>query len=101
MIYAERLADVVHRKERLVARAAEQRDRLADDLRAWQRPIEMVERGIAATRFLRAHPALVALALVVVAVLGRRRLLRWLGRGLVVWRSWRAMQGWVRLLSAR
>jgi hypothetical protein len=100
MIYTDRLIEVARRKESLIAASARQRAMLAAELRAWQKPIGMIDRGIAATRFLKAHPALVAAGVVVAGVLGRRSLLRWVGRGVVVWRSWRALQTVVRRLNA-
>jgi len=100
MIYTERLTEIGRRKQSLIAASARQRAMLAAELRAWQKPIGMIDRGIAAARFLKAHPALVAAAVVVAGVLGRRGLLRWAGRGVVVWRSWRALQTVVRSLSA-
>jgi hypothetical protein len=100
MIYTDRLIEVARRKESLIAASARQRAMLAAELRAWQKPIGMIDRGIAATRFLKAHPALVAAGVMVAGVLGRRSLLRWVGRGVVVWRSWRALQTVVRRLNA-
>jgi hypothetical protein len=35
----------------------------------------------------------------VLAVLGRRQLLRWTGRALMVWRGWRTLQTFLRRLS--
>jgi len=32
----------------------------------------------------------------VAAAVGRRGLLHWIGRGLVAWRTWRALGAWVR-----
>lgn len=100
MIYGERLTEIARRKEGLIARAARERAVIAAEFGAWHKPIDVLDRGIAAARFLKAHPVLVAAALAVAAVLGRRSLLRWVGRGLVVWRGWRALQVWTRSLSA-
>lgn len=100
MIYTERLIELARRKERLIASADQQRAALEDEFRVWRKPIGLLDRGIAAAVFLRAHPALTAAAIAAAAVLGRRNLLRWVGRGLVVWRSWRALRGWVRKFDA-
>lgn len=100
MIYTERLIEIARRKESLIAASARARAGLAAEFRAWQRPIDVIDHGIAAGRFLKAHPVAVGLTAVVVAVLGRRSLLRWAGRGLVVWRSWRALQTLARSLNA-
>jgi hypothetical protein len=99
MIYTERLSEIARRKERLIAASARQRAVLAAELGAWQKPIEVIDRSIAGMRFMKAHPALMLTGLMVVAVLGRRSLLRWAGRGLLVWRGWRALQVLARGLS--
>ena len=98
MSYAYRISELERRKERLVAQCARERAELGTALAAWQAPLAALDRGIAATRFLAAHPVAVAAVGVVLAVLGRRRLLRWAGRGLLVWRTWRtvrALVGWL------
>lgn len=100
MIYTERLTEIARRKESLVAKSGRERAALAAGFGVWQKPIDVIERGVAAARFLRSHPLLVAAAIVVVAVLGRRKLLRWAGRGLVAWRAWRTLQGLVSELNA-
>ena len=100
MNYAGRLEALAHRKAALSERIARERDGLAVQIIAWQRPIDIVNRGIGAARFLKAHPALVAAAIGAAAVLGRRSLLRWAGRGLLVWRTWRALRVWMRALSS-
>ena len=56
----------------------------------------MIDRAVAGVRVLRSHPALVGGAVLVAAVLGRRRLFRWAGKGLVTWRAWRGLLGWMR-----
>lgn len=99
MIYTARLTEIARRKERIVASIGREREMISAEFRAWQKPLEVLDRGIAATRFLRAHPVLVAAAIALAAILGRHSLLRWAGRGLVVWRSWRALQTWVRALN--
>lgn len=100
MIYTERLNGLARKKAHLIADCARQRSALADGLSAWQAPIRAIDRGIAATRFLQAHPVAVAAVLGIVAVLGRRRLVRWAGRGLLVWRGWQTAQTLLRSLSA-
>lgn len=99
MNHATRMAEIARRKERLVAACARERAGLGEALAAWQVPIAAVDRGISATRFLAAHPVAVAAGLVIVAVLGRRGLLRWAGRGLVVWRAWRTVRALVGTLA--
>ena len=100
MIYTKRLTEIARRKESLVARCGSQRAALAAEFGAWQKPIDVIDHGIAAARFLKSHPLLMAAAMVVVAVLGRRKLVRWAGQGLVVWRAWRTVQELVAGLNA-
>ena len=100
MIYTERLTEIARRRESLVAKSGRERAALIAELGVWQKPIDVISQGVAAARFLKSHPVLVAAAVVVVAALGRRKLLRWAGQGLVVWRAWRTVQGLVAELNA-
>jgi hypothetical protein len=45
------------RRARLIEMAAAQRLRFAADVEPWRRPLAIVDRGIAAARFIRGHPA--------------------------------------------
>lgn len=92
MKYGDRMTRLARRKGRLIAASTRQRAELAAELAAWRAPVAVLERGIAAARFVTAHPVIVAAAIATVAVLGRRRLLRWAGRALLVWRSWRTLR---------
>ena len=100
MIYTERLTEIARRKESLVAKSGRERAALASEFGVWQKPIAVIEQGLAAARFLKSHPLLVAAAVVVVAALGRRKLPRWAGRALMVWRAWGALQDLVPELKA-
>ena len=100
MMYTERLTEIARRKENLVAKSVSQRAALVAKLGAWQKPIDVIDHGIAAARFLKSHPLPVAAAMVIIAVLGRRKLLRWAGQGLVVWRAWRTVRELVAGLNA-
>lgn len=100
MIYRERLIELAQRKERLIGTCARQRDQLAAQLSAWQAPLAVIDRGVSAARFLRSHPVAVAAAIIGAAVLGRRRLLRWAGRGVLMWRGWRTVRMLLGALSA-
>ena len=100
MNFTERMIELARRKERLIGRAEGQRGEIAAAIQRWEKPIGVVDRGIAVARFLRAHPLLLAGAAVAAAVLGRRNLVRWLGRGWVTWRTWRALGNWVRRFNA-
>ncbi|HET7595366.1 MAG TPA: YqjK family protein [Burkholderiales bacterium] len=92
MIYAGRLNTVARRKASLIVDCARQRARLSGELAALRAPIAAADRAVASIRYLRSHPLAVALAIAALAVLGRRRLLRWSGRALLVWRGWRTLR---------
>lgn len=96
----EPLIELARHKERLIARAGQQRTAIVAAFRRWEKPAAAIDRGIAVAHFLRAHPLLLAAGLAVAAVLGRRNLMRWLGRGLVAWRTWRSLGAWVRRFRA-
>ena len=90
------LIDVARRKERLISRAAQQRADIAVTCMKLRKPISIVDRGIEIIGYLKAHPLVLALAVAGVAAVGRRNLPRWIGRGFVVWRAWRALGVWMR-----
>jgi hypothetical protein len=96
----ERTIELARRKERLLARCEEQRATVAKTYRRWQEPARIIDRGWAAARFARAHPATLAVAVMVAMVLGRGNILRWAGRGLVAWRAWRSLSRWLGRISA-
>ena len=95
----ERMTAVARRKEHLLARCEDDREAMAQAFRRWEEPARLVDRGVAGVRMLRAHPLLVGVAVLVAAVLGRRKLFRWVARGLMTWRAWRGLLGWMRRVS--
>lgn len=90
----ENTIELAHRKERLIARAAAQRETIADAFRALEKPVGVIDRAVAATRFLRAHPLLVAAVVAGVVALRRRSLVGLFTRGLAAWRIWRSLRTW-------
>ena len=100
MMLSQKLGELSRKRAVLIARSARQRATLADELYPWQAPAATLDRALAITRFVRAHPLAVAAVGGVVAVLGRRQLLRWTGRALVVWRGWRTLLTLLRTLAA-
>lgn len=96
-----RRAALAARQQQLLTRSALLRHELGHQLRGVQRPLALGDalaaRVRAAWRWLRAHPAVPAAALVGVAVLRPRRVWRWGLRLWWGWRSWRRLQ---RLLQA-
>jgi hypothetical protein len=96
----ERAIAVALRKERLLARCEGQRAAMAESYRRWQAPARIIDRGWAAAQFLRTHPAVLAVGVAAALVMGRRNVFTWVGRGLVAWRAWRSLAGWLRRFSA-
>jgi hypothetical protein len=87
--------EIARRKERLIARCAAQRGAIAEAFRDLEGPVKVVERALVVTRFLRAHPVVVALVVAGLVVFRRRSVLGVLTRGLAVWRMWRAVTPWL------
>ncbi|MCX7892192.1 MAG: YqjK-like family protein [Burkholderiales bacterium] len=85
----DRLAELERRRERLVLKAAAQRSALARDFRPLEPPLALADRGIAAVRYLRAHPGFVVAGVAVIVALRPRRALVWASRGFAAWRTWR------------
>jgi hypothetical protein len=99
-MFSDRMLDVALRKERLIARSEGQRTLIAEACRRWREPARVIDRAWAGATYLRAHPALIAIGVAAAMILGRRSLFRWAGRGLVAWRAWRSVAGWVRRFDA-
>jgi len=95
------LIEFARHKERLIARAEQQRTVISASVLRLRKAISIVDRGLAIARYLKAHPIVVAIAVSAAAVVGRRNLLRWAGRGWVAWRFWRSASRWTRQFGAR
>ena len=89
------LIEIARRKERLIARCAAHRGTIAAAFHDLRQPIAVVERALTVTRFLRAHPVVVALVVAGLIVFRRRSILGVLTRGIAVWRTWRAVAPWL------
>ena len=96
---SEQLAEIARRKERLMARSEAQRAAIGASLRQLQGPIRIVDRGLDAARFLRAHPLLVVVAVATLVVFRGRGLLSLARRAFSVWRLWRSLSAWAARLS--
>lgn len=95
MIYGRRAAVLALRQRELLVHSAALRAQLVMDAAVLQRPLAAADRVRDGWRWLRAHPEAPIAALVVLAVLRPRRVLRW---GLQVWAGWRTLrrlQRWV------
>lgn len=89
------LIEIARRRERLIAHCAAQRVAIAEVFHELRQPLAVVERAVAVTRFLRAHPVVVAAVVAGLIVFRRRSLLGLLTRGLAVWRTWKAVAPWM------
>lgn len=68
---------LAERREHLVAQAAAQRVALAHNLEPWRAPLALADRGVAALRTIRRHPAVLLGAALVFAVVRPRRAAKW------------------------
>lgn len=84
-----RLAQIHARRERLIARSAAQRDEMALLLAPLAGPLALADRGVALVHYVRAHPGVLAIAVVVFAILSPKRAFRWSRRALAAWRGYR------------
>jgi len=99
-MFHKQTIDVARRKERLIAQCESQRLLVAQSLERWKEPARVIDRTWATVRFLRLHPAVLAVAVAAAVVLGRRHLFTWAGRGLMAWRAWRSLSRWLARASA-
>lgn len=91
-----RLNDIQRRREQLVARAAAQRDDMAEMFAQLHTPLQLADKGISFLRFIASHPIIPAATLVgVIAVLiatRRFNMMKWIERGFVAWRMYRSFK---------
>lgn len=81
-----KLTELAERRATLVARAATQRAALSQIATSWRGPLAVADRGLAAAKFIKNHPALLLGAAGLVVALRPRRAVGWFQRG---WRVWR------------
>jgi len=84
---------LAERRERLVAQAAAQRMTLAQSVEPWRIPLARVDRGLAALRYIKNHPAWIVGGVVLLAALRPGRAGKWLGRGWVTWQMMHKLRG--------
>lgn len=91
----KRLIELHLQRGRLIERIASQRGTLTRQLAPVRATLDTTDRALAAVRdsacYLRQHPAAVAALAAALFALKPRMLWRWLQRGFLVWRSWRAL----------
>ncbi|HEU0282750.1 MAG TPA: YqjK-like family protein, partial [Gallionella sp.] len=56
----KQMLEVMQRRGELLARIASQREQVAEIGARWQAPLTLADQGLAAMRFLRSNPVLVA-----------------------------------------
>jgi len=81
----KQMLEVMQRRGELLARITSQREQMAEIGTRWQAPLAIADQGLAAMRFLRSNPVLVA-GVAALFVIRRRGVV-----GLVtgVWRVWK------------
>ena len=89
----ENLIQLAERRERLVAQAAAQRMALAQNIEPWRIPLALADRGLAALRFIKSHPAWIVGGGVLLAALRPGRAGKWLRRGWVTWKIMNNLRG--------
>jgi hypothetical protein len=87
----KRLAEIKRRQERLIARAAVQRDEIVRTTGAWRQPLRVVDEIYGTIRRLQFHPVLAAVgqSLLLTVTPRYRFLLSWAGRAFVGWELYR------------
>lgn len=93
------LADLQLERCQLLERIASQRVALRVQLAPWQKASALGDRAFAvfrsAIQYVRDRPVAALVAVSALVLLRPRSALRWVQRGLFVWRSWRAVRAWV------
>jgi YqjK-like protein len=84
-----RLDQIAVRRERLLAKAAAQREEVALLLTPWHAPLAVADKGLSVAAYLRAHPSIVIVAVAALVVLSPKRAYRWARRSFAVWRGYR------------
>lgn len=83
----EKLNRLAERRAFLIDQSAQQRAALSREAEPWRNLLAYADQGVAALRYAKSHPAwLVGTGGMLLAAVGPRRILRWLGRGLFAWR---------------
>jgi hypothetical protein len=87
------LNELIAKRQLLLAQCALQRATLAQNVAPWRPRLAMLDRGIAAVRYVRRYPgALAAMGLLAAALRGRgHRSAVWLERGWVLWQVGRGL----------
>lgn len=79
------------RHSNLLAQCAVQRRQLGESAEEIEHELGRLDRGVAAVRRVLRHPAMIGGAIVVVALIGPKRLLRWTTKGLMLYSTARSV----------
>ena len=92
----QRLNELHLQRGRLLERIATQRAALGRELVPVRATLDTTDRLLARVRasvdYLKAHPAVVALAFAALVIIKPRRTLRWSRRAYAVWQTWRILR---------
>ena len=88
-----KLTRLAERRSLLIAQAAAQRIALAHNLAPWRARLALADQGVAAVRYVRSHPALILVPVLLFAAVRPRRLGTWLQRGWLAWQIRRRLFG--------
>lgn len=97
------LVELQRERGRLIERIAHQRAALARQTAPLKTACDTADYALATARsvlhhtagFVRRHPATAAGLAAALLTFRPRRTVRWLGRALFAWRSWRSLRGWL------
>lgn len=81
----QQILEVMQRRAELLARIASQREQMAEIREDFKTPLALADKGLAAVRYLRSHPVLVAAVAALFVI--RRRGVFALAMG--AWRVWK------------
>jgi hypothetical protein len=90
---SERESQLAHRREALRARCAVQRRHLAGTAVEIEEHLGGLDRGIGMMRSVVRNPLLIAGAISVLVLVGPGRIVRWAGRGALLWSAARRLLG--------
>lgn len=74
--------ELAHRREALIAQSEAQRLQIAEISQALKPAAQVADRALGIVRYVRRHPLLLGIAVAVVMIASRGRLLRWAGLAL-------------------
>jgi hypothetical protein len=96
----KQMAAVMQRRGELLARIAAQRGQVAETAARWQTPLAIADQGVAAVRFLRERPLLVA-GVASLLVIRRRGMMGLVRLGWMAWKGYRYFTAAAARLSSR